>query len=608
MHEFSETEAMIALCNLQGSRFGYALNNGAIGTYDGPDRSWRAKMKARPVEIMGYDMTMDGVQEMVTAWSNGSIDIREDRHGASGEIMLQDTFKAGLAGLAEADYRMDGTSTLLAVSADGEARGYLPLGVKLKLQEESGPADFAPASRKSDKRSKRDKRNRDKRSTESGGGIGVSGDVDENGFFGTSGSIFEAKAASAEDHSRTIRALEQQKQDILRETKYYDQQSAEKGSLDPRLVHFLMTCDLEIKLSVGQPTNGDQSPYVTVTVSLPSHYPTPTSSIPGAHVELSAVIKCMVIHAEGVFEGDSLMVHPPSSDASTTISGVLEPPANGELELKIKLFVSPRASSTQLIVREASAVVPYFSLFDNVTDLPLGPIPTTGVVFPIDGKQYAAKVLEWFETKFLLKDLGGTEREEYHLVSLRDNQPCSFILTRTSLELRTKSMELASELIPSLLQYLNIDEINSTADFPEDAAALKQVLVTVNEYQSSRAQLTADMAEKSTLAKNFLFRAEDGRLLDDMDQMTEAYRELHALNRDLITTYEVRCSNHTELLKCLKVVNQHIQRAARLRAGKPKALVVAGCRAAIKKNDIEALFAIIREGAPADGTPTAAKA
>ena len=34
MHEFSETEAMIALCNLQGSRFGYALNNGAIGTYD----------------------------------------------------------------------------------------------------------------------------------------------------------------------------------------------------------------------------------------------------------------------------------------------------------------------------------------------------------------------------------------------------------------------------------------------------------------------------------------------------------------------------------------------------------------------------------------------
>lgn len=73
MHEFSETEAMIALCNLQGSRFGYALNNGAIGTYDGPERSWRAKMKARPVEIRGFDMTMDGVQEMVTAWSNGSV-------------------------------------------------------------------------------------------------------------------------------------------------------------------------------------------------------------------------------------------------------------------------------------------------------------------------------------------------------------------------------------------------------------------------------------------------------------------------------------------------------------------------------------------------------
>ena len=30
-------------------------------------------MKARPVEIRGFDMTMDGVQEMVTAWSNGSV-------------------------------------------------------------------------------------------------------------------------------------------------------------------------------------------------------------------------------------------------------------------------------------------------------------------------------------------------------------------------------------------------------------------------------------------------------------------------------------------------------------------------------------------------------
>ena len=186
-------------------------------------------------------------------------------------------------------------------------------------------------------------------------------------------------------------------------------------------------------------------------------------------------------------------------------------------------------------------------------------------------------------------------------MSLRDNQQCSFLLTEKDLQLRTPSMELAAELIPALLSFLDIKEMNSTADFPEDMITLRQVLVTVNEYQSSRVQLTADMAEKSTLAKNFLFRAEDGRLLDEMDQMTNAYRELHALNRDLIQTYEVRCSNHTELLKCLKIVNQHIQRAAKLRAGKPKSEIVAGCRAAIKKNDVESLFGFIKNGAPIEG-------
>ena len=47
--------------------------------------------------------------------------------------------------------------------------------------------------------------------------------------------------------------------------------------------------------------------------------------------------------------------------------------------------------------------------------------------------------------------------------------------------------------------------------------------------------------------------------------MTDAYSQLNALNRDLIVAYEVRCSQHVELLRCLKQVNQHIQRAARMR-------------------------------------------
>ena len=41
--------------------------------------------------------------------------------------------------------------------------------------------------------------------------------------------------------------------------------------------------------------------------------------------------------------------------------------------------------------------------------------------------------------------------------------------------------------------------------------------------------------------------------------------ELYDLNRDLVNGYKIRCNNHTELLNCLKMVNQIIQRAGNLR-------------------------------------------
>ena len=47
--------------------------------------------------------------------------------------------------------------------------------------------------------------------------------------------------------------------------------------------------------------------------------------------------------------------------------------------------------------------------------------------------------------------------------------------------------------------------------------------------------------------------------------MKRGYMELFDLNRDLINGYKIRCTNHEELLKCLKIVNQMMQKAGNLR-------------------------------------------
>ena len=47
--------------------------------------------------------------------------------------------------------------------------------------------------------------------------------------------------------------------------------------------------------------------------------------------------------------------------------------------------------------------------------------------------------------------------------------------------------------------------------------------------------------------------------------MKRSYSELFDLNRDLVSSYKIRSTNHGELLRCLRVVNQTIQRAGNLR-------------------------------------------
>lgn len=85
--------------------------------------------------------------------------------------------------------------------------------------------------------------------------------------------------------------------------------------------------------------------------------------------------------------------------------------------------------------------------------------------------------------------------------------------------------------------------------------------------------------------------------MGDYFGMRKGYTELYDLNRDLMNGYHIRCTNHTELINCLKTINQTIQRAGNLRYGKYKTSVVSACREALKKSDSETLVKVIKAGA-----------
>jgi Bardet-Biedl syndrome 2 protein len=94
--------------------------------------------------------------------------------------------------------------------------------------------------------------------------------------------------------------------------------------------------------------------------------------------------------------------------------------------------------------------------------------------------------------------------------------------------------------------------------------------------------------------------------------MKRHYLDLLNLNRDLINGYRIRCTNHEELMKNLRVLNQMVQKAANLRSknlsiqiekihilllvGKYKTITTNQCRAAIKANNAQLLIKTIKTG------------
>ena len=91
-------------------------------------------------------------------------------------------------------------------------------------------------------------------------------------------------------------------------------------------------------------------------------------------------------------------------------------------------------------------------------------------------------------------------------------------------------------------------------------------------------------------------RAEDARLMVDAETMCRAYTDLYSLNNQLMAGYMNRQRSHEGLLAALKEVNQMIQRSANLRVGAAKTRVINDSRVAVKANNMQSLFRIIRQG------------
>ncbi|XP_069822061.1 BBSome complex member BBS2 isoform X2 [Dendropsophus ebraccatus] len=396
----------------------------------------------------------------------------------------------------------------------------------------------------------------------------------------TAGSLMDTSV-----EQELVRELSQKKQNLLLELKNY-QENSKQAELR------VQVSDPDGQMGVI-PANTQLQTALSVNLGSETH---------SAHVELSistsndTIIRAVLIFAEGIFEGESHVVHPSTQHLTGRIRVPICPPKDVPVDLHIKAFVGYK-SSVQFHVFELTRQLPRFSMY-VLSDPSNTPEPSSHVTFTINER--VQRVVLWLNQNFLLPEDTEVQSAPFQIcfTSLRDSGTLLLNMKPNGeITLRTDDIDLSGDIIQSMAAFLAIEDLPVEASFPKYFDQLRKVLVQVDDSHSVHQKLTADMADQSNLIRSMLVQAEDSRLMRDMKNMKKRYTELYDLNKDLINQYKIRCNNHTELLNNLKCVNQAIQRAGRLRVGKPKAQVITACRDAIRSNNINALFRIMRVGA-----------
>jgi Bardet-Biedl syndrome 2 protein len=126
----------------------------------------------------------------------------------------------------------------------------------------------------------------------------------------------------------------------------------------------------------------------------------------------------------------------------------------------------------------------------------------------------------WLNLNFLLvEEFEITESLYVSFISLRDGKPLILEMDGISCQftIRTDNIDLAGDIVQSLVSdYLKVEELSSNADFPLEVEHLKKYISRVEELQSVRQQLAAEIADNSSAIRALVVRAEDARIIGEM--------------------------------------------------------------------------------------------
>eukprot|EP00516_Mucochytrium_quahogii_P000978 CAMPEP_0203749128 /NCGR_PEP_ID=MMETSP0098-20131031/3800_1 /ASSEMBLY_ACC=CAM_ASM_000208 /TAXON_ID=96639 /ORGANISM=" , Strain NY0313808BC1" /LENGTH=801 /DNA_ID=CAMNT_0050638095 /DNA_START=282 /DNA_END=2684 /DNA_ORIENTATION=+ len=610
--EVTETESVTHLCAMDGdlpsqSRFGYGLGNGTIGIYDGQTRVWRMKAKDKVHAMISFDLDGDGVDEIITGWSNGKL---EARRNEDGEVVYRENLCGPISSLLKVDFRNareNEKEQLVCCTLDGEIRGYAAAnpdgeGSQYSALFSLGAVTGAVSN-----------------------SIGFAGDQDGDESMrsgqasGQNDQVMRALIGvqhPEDDNEEPLPELISMDEDPTSSVVHEYRDSSMTKLQDEMTLKMMELQSLEENLQNAK--NGkNRGPAGAI----------PKDTCLGIKMEVNVVERCLELIVEtnndtviqnvlvfafdgGIFKSECQIASPETMH-SGTVRVKLQPMKNVPVQLKIQSFVSARGSSDYMHVLEHVYDLPQFALFGapprESIHIEHGEDIGTAAFTIADMSPDAVREAlgRMFGAELVSVGIDEVKGPRFRLQALALNPDkavpnARVILTvkeqmiekriDTKVQLQCDRLDLASQIVQSLATELDITYLEASADFPKEMRQLEGYMNDVQEYNSIRQKLGAEMADESHYIKTLIIKGEDARMLNDITNITQTYQELTGLNNQLIGEYNKRTNNQKQLLETLKNVNQIIQLGSKLRVGKPQAEIVQACRKAIKTMNISSLF------------------
>ena len=116
-----------------------------------------------------------------------------------------------------------------------------------------------------------------------------------------------------------------------------------------------------------------------------------------------------------------------------------------------------------------------------------------------------------------------------------------------------------------MCSFFQILDTDTKTIYPDSVKELSDLIVRIEELDTIRVQYNINMAEIITIIKDLFVRAEDNRMLDNLQEFKEYFMKINIKNLEILDEFDKRSNTYEELFKILKGVNNLIQNFASLK-------------------------------------------